>query len=100
MNTLHVLIPKLKSEADYQVFLQLADDKEKLNETLNAYEDKLMTFISTMKSNGTEINREYINVAEMIKWLSDNKYDNIGKHRALHYSHLMKRIHEYKDIGN
>ena len=100
MNEIHTLIPKFNSDYDYQIFRNLADDKDKLNDTLDDYENTIVALRMTLDESGSIVHREYIDVADMIKWLSRNNLANIGKNRASYYSNLMKEIIESEgDIG-
>jgi hypothetical protein len=82
---INMVIPKFRNDDEYCTFINCADDKENLNESLVEYEAKTAILANTMSSNGTNVRREYINIADMIRWLKSKNLPNIGPNRAKYY---------------
>ena len=90
VNILHIVIPAFSNESEYRYFIELADDKEKLEETLIDYEKGVGKLLETITGNGCVIHRDRIVLFDMVKWLKENNKNNIGGSRCLYYAYLSK----------
>ena len=80
-----MVIPKFRNDDEYSTFKNCADDRDKLNDNLVEYEIQTARLVDSMSSNGTIVSREYINTADMIRWLKSKNLPNIGPNRAKYY---------------
>ena len=80
-----MVIPKFRNDDEYNTFKNCADDRDKLNDNLVEYETQTARLADTMSANGTIVYREYINTADMIRWLKSKNLPNIGPNRAKYY---------------
>ncbi len=87
-----VLIPKFRNEDEYRQFTSIAEDRDALCDNVMEYENAVHGCISEMEKAGNLVRREFINCADMVRWLSKNGHANIGKFRSVYYANVARDI--------
>ena len=87
---MNILIPKFKSEMHFNEFRDLAEDKDRLCDNLIEYERTALDLIAQFEKSGEQIIRSDINLVDMVQWLRNNGYPNIGKFRSTYYAEFAK----------